>query len=133
MSSDRNKDKTRVGFWNNARNDYPQFPMPVATDMPQELREVLVNALRDVETAAHKVGLRGPSQCRICGDRSNGSFEYSLEPISKTSGGWVWPQGFAHYILEHGVRPPEDFVVKVLGIGLHSLEKFGYFNCKEQS
>lgn len=25
-------------------------------------------------------------------------------------GSWVWPEGFAHYVEKHGVRPNKDFI-----------------------
>lgn len=48
----------------------------------------------------------GYSPCRICGC-SNGALEM-------TDGTYVWPEGLAHYLREHGVRPPAVFVVHVL-------------------
>lgn len=45
---------------------------------------------------------RGYSTCRICGAR-NGS-------VCISDGTFVWPEGFAHYIREHQVRPPPAFV-----------------------
>jgi len=44
----------------------------------------------------------GLSPCRICG-RNNGSLEY-------TDGTYLWPQGLAHYVDEHEVRLPDEFV-----------------------
>jgi hypothetical protein len=51
-------------------------------------------------------GCMGLSPCRICG-RPNGALEL-------TDGVYVWPEGFAHYIRDHAVRPPEVFVDHVL-------------------
>lgn len=45
----------------------------------------------------------GYSTCRVCGKKDNGDSEYS-------DGTYVWPSGFAHYVLEHQVRPPDEFV-----------------------
>jgi len=48
----------------------------------------------------------GWSTCRICG-KENGSADF-------TDGRWKWPEGLAHYIADHNVRPPEPFVRYVL-------------------
>ena len=31
-----------------------------------------------------------------------------------TDGTYVWPEGLAHYVSEHAVRPPEDFIKHAL-------------------
>lgn len=49
---------------------------------------------------------RGHASCRVCGER-NGSTDL-------TDGVWIWPEGLAHYLKEHGVRPPQEFVDHVL-------------------
>lgn len=51
---------------------------------------------------------RGWSTCRICG-KENGSADFS-------DGLYVWPEGFAHYLSEHAVRPPATFVLHALGM-----------------
>lgn len=45
---------------------------------------------------------RGYSSCRVCGGL-NGSRCYATGPF-------VWPEGYLHYVLEHGVRPPESMI-----------------------
>jgi len=49
----------------------------------------------------------GYSTCRICG-KDNGTADFS-------DGFYVWPEGFAHYLSEHKVRPPATFVLHALG------------------
>jgi hypothetical protein len=44
----------------------------------------------------------GRSVCRLCGV-SNGYAEYS-------DGTYIWPAGLAHYVDEHDVRLPDEFV-----------------------
>ncbi len=44
----------------------------------------------------------GLSPCRICGE-PNGAVEY-------TDGVYVWPEGLAHYIYDHGLRLPDELV-----------------------
>jgi hypothetical protein len=45
---------------------------------------------------------RGLSHCRFC-HIQNGSREFS-------DGTYLWPEGLAHYVKDHGVRLPEEFV-----------------------
>ena len=45
---------------------------------------------------------RGLSLCRFC-ERRNGSAEL-------TDGAYCWPEGLAHYVSEHDVRLPKEFV-----------------------
>lgn len=46
----------------------------------------------------------GFSTCRLCGIH-NGSAEF-------TDGVYVWPEGFAHHLREHGVKPPDVEFIK---------------------
>jgi hypothetical protein len=50
----------------------------------------------------------GMSPCRFCG-RDNGSLELS-------DGVYVWPEGLAHYVAEHDVRLPGQFVSHALSM-----------------
>lgn len=56
----------------------------------------------------------GYSTCRLCGKRDNGDSEL-------TDGVYVWPEGLAHYVTEHGVRLPRRFVDHVIARD-HDLE-----------
>ena len=44
----------------------------------------------------------GVSECRLCG-KPNGSAEF-------TDGVYLWPEGLAHYVREHSVKPPEEVI-----------------------
>ena len=53
---------------------------------------------------------QGTSWCRFrCGvpDAAMGSADLG-------DGTYVWPQGFAHYLEAHAVKPPDDFVAHAL-------------------
>ena len=56
-----------------------------------------------LERGRVKDSWRGSSSCRICGCR-NGS-------TCLTDGTYTWPQGFAHYLRQHQVRPPAWLVL----------------------
>lgn len=46
---------------------------------------------------------RGFSTCRMCDKMPNGSSCIGDDKF-------IWPSGFAHYIEEHSVRPPKEFI-----------------------
>ena len=48
----------------------------------------------------------GVSTCRFCGHQ-NGAFELS-------DGVWYWPDGLVHYVADHDVRLPSEFVEHAL-------------------
>ena len=48
----------------------------------------------------------GYSPCRLCDERTNGNLDL-------TDGVYIWPEGLAHYVLDHHVRLPPEFVAHV--------------------
>jgi hypothetical protein len=114
---------TLIGYWENgpagdvefagdspeawrawrARSDYkPDWP--IVTDFVDELWDA---AERDRVASYVEEGLvpwvqMGLSECRFCGEL-NGSVE-------RTDGVYLWPEGLAHYLREHGVRPPVSVI-----------------------
>jgi hypothetical protein len=50
---------------------------------------------------------RGFSACRLCTGKLNGTTD-------KGDGVYVWPEGFSHYVREHSVKPPAEFLQRVL-------------------
>ena len=52
---------------------------------------------------------RGLSKCRFCGE-----FVGSLE---RTDGVYIWPDGLAHYVREHSVRLPDEFLAHARRMG----------------
>lgn len=66
-------------------------------------RAALVQYLRDGHELAHCLGF---SHCRFeCGipDQEMGSRDF-------TDGSWVWPEGLAHYVVEHEIMLPNEFL-----------------------
>ena len=96
-------DLRQEGMWRWERQ--PDLPTPV-TDVDWPGREDFLEHLAAVEEAAHQFHFKGFSICRVCGE-VNGSSSF-------TSGIWEWPDGFAHYIRDHGVRPTPDFEAFIL-------------------
>jgi len=95
----------KVGFWYSKYE--PKLPMPVQQAADSEWvrkgkPKSFARLLGIVEKMARCTGYKGSSRCRICGEW-NGSMEYYHE-------GWVWPEGYMHYIRDHNVKPPAKFI-----------------------
>jgi hypothetical protein len=107
-----------IGYWTpqarHRRDDPPVLlTLPDPRDYvdpkwsPRERKVVLEH----LSKGTHWEGWMGPSWCRFgCEDVRS---ELGCEDL--TDGVYVWPKGFAHYILAHYVRPPQEFVAHVLG------------------
>lgn len=93
-----------LGYWRGYAAD--AWPDPVDfidSDWDEDDRDDVADYLgRGFVVRAY----RGYSPCRFCG-RDNGSMELS-------DGTYVWPEGLAHYLVEHSVRLPEPFVSHAL-------------------
>lgn len=60
-----------------------------------------------LEGASSVASYRGFSSCRICGKVPLGSQDLGDRK-------YTWPSGFSHYIREHNVKPPQEFIDHVL-------------------
>lgn len=94
-----------LGYWKN--DHHPDFPDP---------RDYVDDSWNPIERKAAALYLkagrtiaswRGWSSCRMCG-KKNGS-------ICQGDDKYVWPEGLAHYVEEHGVRPPDEFLKHIFG------------------
>lgn len=105
------------GFWWSERE--PHFPKPIASEIPFSNKDEIVNKLKYVEEniqnytlgkrhTGQKVHYKGYSECRCCG-KEVGSAEFRIE-------NWTWPEGLLHYVLEHNIKPSEEFIASVLKI-----------------
>ena len=89
-----------IGYWQDANS--PGWPTPevfVDADWSVEERDGVAAYLGAGRGWRH---FMGKSTCRIC-RQPNGSSEL-------TDGDWVWPEGLAHYVAQHAVRLPDEFV-----------------------
>jgi hypothetical protein len=96
-----------IGYWASDHEPLSTLPHPseyVDEDWygSKEHIHVLAYLGRQAEVAQYM----GQSPCRICGE-NNGS-------TSMSDGVYVWPQGFAHYLDAHSVKPPQEFIDHVL-------------------
>ncbi len=101
-----------IGYWDGPEAD-PSWPSPeefVDASWDIDERDLVVSYLRMGFVARSFMGF---SRCRFCG-KENGNLELS-------DGHFVWPDGLAHYVVEHGVRLPDRFVRHSLAI-IDSLE-----------
>lgn len=90
-----------IGYWASAQASTP-WPVPhefVDRSWDPDERHIVAAYLRTGIVARMYMGF---SPCRMCGC-DNGSLEF-------TDGVYVWPEGFAHYIANHDVRPPQEFI-----------------------
>jgi len=67
----------------------------------ERLAKKLVEVERDLNSSP-----KDGAYCRLCSK--------CLGARDRIDGTYVWPEGFEHYLREHGVRPPEEFVRHVL-------------------
>ena len=90
-----------IGYWRSASR--PDLPDPVDFVDPtwdeKERLEAFVYLRSGIVTRAYL----GFSPCRMCDNRGNGSLEL-------TDGTYVWPEGLAHYVEQHGVKLPGEFL-----------------------
>lgn len=99
----------KVGFWRglDPRYDdgtYPDVRRFIDPSWDRVERNRVIAYVSDPRFRGD--GYRGWSDCRICG-KNNGRSDF-------TDGVYVWPEGFGHYLSQHDVRPPADFVAHVL-------------------
>lgn len=102
-----------VGFWKGLDPSYGTY----GDDRYPDVRGFIDPTWSRLERAAviHYVtdprfrgqSYRGMSTCRICHIWNNGSADFS-------DGIYIWPEGFGHYLSQHDVRPPADFIAHVL-------------------
>lgn len=107
----------KEGFWHSEGE--PDLPKPKVMAKASEWvktggPEKFARLLNKVQTRARKRHFKGWSTCRICG-RSNGSSEFSYKNV-------VWPSGLMHYIVDHNVKPSDQFIkfiIREVKGGLH--------------
>jgi hypothetical protein len=94
------RDLILIGYWKS--DDAPGWPDPRALvdhEWDSEDRDAIAQYL---ETGLVSRAYMGFSPCRVCG-ADNGNLE--LTDLT-----YVWPSGLAHYVRDHGVRLPAEFV-----------------------
>ena|ERR1035437_7953745 len=91
------------GYWYSEHS--PEYPKPIPNRLtPDQARQiyVLIKAMQ-LHPSCSKQHYKGSSTSRITGEPL-GSGEYETRT-------WKWPEDFAHhYVLEHRVKPTDDFL-----------------------
>lgn len=88
-----------IGHWNNSRNQYPEFPMPVVG--AQRDSQENIDKVKRIIAKAQPMYCKGWSNCRIC-DKPNGTIEYRYKVSKNTF--FIIPEGYVHYLEEHNVQ-----------------------------
>ena len=89
-----------IGYWRSETG--PDWPDPKAFVDPtwgSDERDDVASYLHAGTIARLFMGW---SYCRFCGEQ-NGDLEFS-------DGVYLWPEGLAHYVTDHQVRLPSEFV-----------------------
>ena len=97
-----------VGYWRDPEDpntaEYPDPHDRVDPNWPEHERLAVARYLR--EGREYRACL-GYSWCRFgCGSSDMGSRDLADDV-------YVWPEGFAHYLEQHDVKPPEGFLEHV--------------------
>ncbi len=113
----RFRDARIEGYWRQHEDLYPaplrddrHLPWPEVQDFPDRAR--FLDALAQMEASLKPMGYMGTSACRLC-QKTNGSREF-FDPNPAGIHGWRWPEGFAHYVRDHHVRPSLAFEMFVV-------------------
>lgn len=102
----------RIGYWGSGSRD--------GLPDPRSLMDTVWDALEreDVEDYLSRgfvsQAALGYEFCRVCG-QANGSLEFS-------DGVYCWPEGLRHYVHEHGVGLPREFIDHVLARSVELME-----------
>lgn len=111
--SDMQQSTVRIGFWPD-KNDKHEIQKIISalTDMSWKHQKQIEynNVVKFFSGYDDKLSYKGDSYCRVCG-QSNGSDEYT-RTVRKIV--FVYPSGFVHYIVQHGIKPDQlliDFIM----------------------
>lgn len=93
----------KIGFWKNDSNTEEGRKEVEAAQgsITDEERKAIVSY---IESSKMSVGYMGWANCRVCGERLG-----ALD-MRTPDNNFVFPERYEHYITEHNVRPPEDFI-----------------------
>jgi hypothetical protein len=94
------KEFTAIGYWNDGLyyHDYI-WPQEIVSDEPVENAKEIAEYLKQGVVATY---WKGYSSCRICDKR--------LGTTCKTDGTFIWPDMLDHYVTDHNIVLPEEFV-----------------------
>lgn len=95
---------TLIGYWEGSTEPgWPRVTDFVDEHWDETERDCVAEYLQQGFVPWVQAGI---SPCRFCG-AANGCAE-------QTDGVYIWPEGLAHYLREHGVRPPVSVIRHIL-------------------
>ncbi|NIM58856.1 MAG: hypothetical protein GTO16_07940 [Candidatus Aminicenantes bacterium] len=125
-----------IGYWNDKFKDgsllfdghnskeYEKYPSPLELTSPGWLGNEKSSLIAYLRSGAICVQTLGWSTCRfLCNNPNVGGKEL-------TDGVWVWPSGLAHYVEEHDVFLPEEFVDHARNNG-YQIPEYAYNICDQ--
>jgi hypothetical protein len=94
-----------IGFWIDSLQDTDRIPpQEVVRPLPDDIRTAVGDYLDSGDVVQT---YRGHLHCRFaCG--------HSMVHTELSDGRWLWPADLGHYVRDHGVALPQDFVDHVL-------------------
>lgn len=103
-----------IGHWIESLLDAKYYPpQELVGDLSPETRARVASYL---DSGSLYRQYRGLSWCRFgCGHQAMGSAEL-------TDGVWVWPGGLSHYVRNHAVVLPDEFIAHILAGGSKASE-----------
>ncbi len=105
----------KIKLWNNDLINYHSIISPI------ELRKMLIDYnlnSQKLNELCEKYPLSivsycGYSFCRLCPIKNNGDCEvYWI--AAKSQRKWIFPTGYFHYIVEHNIEVPKEFILDIL-------------------
>lgn len=117
LRDDADRPVRLLGFWGTPENQTLPNPADLVDAAWDEAERLWVSDYLDHGQVAGS--WMGASRCRLC-SRSNGSRDL-------TDGYYLWPEGLGHYVLDHGVRLPAEFLdhIEQRSQDLEDLERDG--------
>lgn len=118
-----------IGFWTATKETTPErgriWPGTVVDlTWAGPERDKVIAYLK--ESHGWKMGYMGCSYCRLCKE-AHPPHEYKSGDVLPDwaalgthdfgDGTYVWPEGYVHYLVEHAVKPPQEFITHVLSGG----------------
>ena len=100
LTTSRPAEGNKVGFWPDGKDGV--HAVLSWSDSTFTSDPAYMAVLWYVQRPERQTHYRGWSNCRVCGC-VNGSADYHRD-------GYTWPEGYAHYITAHSVRPPQHFI-----------------------
>lgn len=95
----------KIGYWQS--NYEPELPDPynyVDINWDSAERQRVIDYLKKSKSVNV---YKGQSYCRFrCGERNMGNEDMS-------DGTYIYPSGYVHYLEEHDVKPPEEFIIHI--------------------